>query len=100
MCTYSTFMYMRGTLKADHWRLPTGTPNCHIVAGVKPPEEAKSFEVLPLGFCSESRTNSPHFSSTWSVLNQRVFVFVGGYAKMDLMNSFRASGFLYSFCMQ
>jgi hypothetical protein len=46
MCTYSTFMYMRGTLKADHWRLPTGTPNCHIVAGVKPPEEAKSFELL------------------------------------------------------
>jgi len=37
MCTYSTFMYMPGTLKADHWRVPTGTPNCHIVAGVKTP---------------------------------------------------------------
>jgi len=42
MCTYSTFMYMPGTLKADHWRLPTGTPNCHIVAGVKTLGLAKS----------------------------------------------------------
>ncbi len=30
MYIYSTLMYMLGTLKADHWRLGTGTLNCHI----------------------------------------------------------------------
>ncbi len=35
MHIYFMFMYMLGTLKADHWRLGTGTPKCHISAGVK-----------------------------------------------------------------
>jgi hypothetical protein len=37
MYTYYTFMYMPGTSKADHRRLRTGTPNCHIVPGVNTP---------------------------------------------------------------
>jgi hypothetical protein len=47
MYIYSTLMYMLGTLKADHWRLGTGTPNCHI----RRCEDTGQSEVL---HCSQS----------------------------------------------